>query len=147
MTTGTTAPRGADRTPDGTPPAPQNSRENRGCVGNVGRRTGSAGTAPAIDSAGPEQPGCVGCREVMSGVPKAEVAEERAPRLVTDAGDLVGVARPHRQARSGGIRSPHRPCFRWLMSFRRVQTRHERLCHLSDGFTALARAFIALNRL
>lgn len=37
--------------------------------------------------------------------------------------------------------------FAWLKSFRRVSTRYERVCHLYDGFVALACAFIALARL
>ena len=37
--------------------------------------------------------------------------------------------------------------FAWLKSFRRVATRYERVCHLYDGFVALACAFIALARL
>ena len=37
--------------------------------------------------------------------------------------------------------------FAWVKSFRRVATRYEVLCHLYDGFVALACAFIALGRL
>jgi transposase len=37
--------------------------------------------------------------------------------------------------------------FAWLKSFRRVATRFEVLCHLYDGFVALACAFIAIGRL
>jgi transposase len=37
--------------------------------------------------------------------------------------------------------------FAWLKSFRRVATRYEVLCHLYDGFVALACAFIAVGRL
>ena len=37
--------------------------------------------------------------------------------------------------------------FAWVQSFRRVATRYEYLCHLYDGFVALACAFIALSKL
>ena len=37
--------------------------------------------------------------------------------------------------------------FAWVQSFRRVATRYEDLCHLYDGFVALACAFIALSKL
>jgi len=37
--------------------------------------------------------------------------------------------------------------FAWLKSFRRVHTRYEVLCHLYDGFVALACALIAVSRL
>lgn len=37
--------------------------------------------------------------------------------------------------------------FAWLHSYRRVLTRHDRMVHMHDGFTRLACAFIALNRL
>jgi transposase len=37
--------------------------------------------------------------------------------------------------------------FAWLHSYRRVLTRHDRKAHMHDGFTRLACAFIALNRL
>ena len=37
--------------------------------------------------------------------------------------------------------------FAWLHSYRRVLTRHDRRVHVHDGFTRLACAFIALNRL
>lgn len=37
--------------------------------------------------------------------------------------------------------------FAWLHSYRRVVTRYDRMVHMHDGFTRLACAFIALNRL
>ena len=37
--------------------------------------------------------------------------------------------------------------FAWLHSYRRVITRYDRKVHMHDGFTRLACAFIALNRL
>lgn len=37
--------------------------------------------------------------------------------------------------------------FAWLHSYRRVITRYDRRVHMHDGFTRLACAFIALNRL
>jgi transposase len=37
--------------------------------------------------------------------------------------------------------------FAWLHSYRRVVTRYDRKVHMHDGFTRLACAFIALNRL
>jgi transposase len=37
--------------------------------------------------------------------------------------------------------------FAWVQWFRRVATRYEYLCHLYDGFVALACAFIALGKL
>lgn len=37
--------------------------------------------------------------------------------------------------------------FAWLHSYRRVVTRYDKMVHMHDGFTRLACAFIALNRL